>query len=191
MLQLDYYSHTLQFILGREKWISIGGSKYDKHGYFVINEPYTSVQFIADDPNFTYETTFDSVLSPYTLKLIIALTDNEDDPDEVFTDLDYDLLEVINSDIEGEHPSDENFLNVLYDFSRFDGGSYLISTHDITKFVLKHSDSYADIVADEDVSTEKLFYNGLYSAAEYLYFNVTPAIIYRYIDIYKEVYNLD
>ena len=196
MLKLNYYSHIIQFILGREKWISLVGSKYTT-GHFSINDSYTTVQFIPDDPDsFTYETTFESVLSPYTLKLVCALANDADDPDKVFTDLDYDLLEDINYNSEFDCTSDENFLNVLYDFSRVADGSHLIYTHDIVEFVLKHSGSYADIIdtlgiLPESIPTEKLFNNGLYSAAEYLYFNVTPAIIYRYIDTYKEVYNID
>ena len=196
MLQLDYYSNPLQFILGSDQWLGLTGKIYTKgHFDLVITKSQATVVFVADDPaHFIGETTFDSVLSPFTLKLVHALI--ELNGSESLNDLDYDLILAIDSKIDSDlswYTSDQQFIDLLNDFSRFDGASYLVSTEEIAKYVLTHSDSYADFietvpslpVSPTGNTVRSLLSRGLYSAAEYLYFKVTPLIIKKYINAYK------
>lgn len=203
-MELLYYNKITRFILGSDLWLELDPRLYTR-GHFKIQLAETGcIRFIPNNLNlddsasfsldsfFNGETYFNSVLSPWSLRLVKAVT--APDSAEPLSDLDLDLITAIESNIDPDYTkTDQDYIQRLIEFSNFRDASYLVATDLIIDYVRANNSDYSDYMLTfplPKTTVRDLLIDGVRSAAEYIYFEITPLIIQRYIAIYKDFYKI-
>ena len=141
----------------------------------------------------------DPAVNIYTLWLLkgLRLEKSRKKLDEDLTPLEVDLLEAIESILDPAYiKTKDDYLNLLTDFQRFRGGSYLISTKEIIEYTTKFNDDYTDFVNNHMVgcghitcggmilkvpTADTILKGGISFYSDFLFFEVTPLIIQDFI----------
>lgn len=194
-MELLYYNKITRFLLGSNLWLELDSRLYTK-GTFDVLPCQKTVVFTPEDPaRFIGETTFIADLSSWSLRLVKAIVESAPDNADPLSDLDLDLITAIESNIAPDYTkTDKDYIQRLIEFSNFRGASYLVATDLIVDYVRANNSDYGDYMESfplPKTTVRDLLIDGIRSAAEYIYFEITPLIIKRYIAIYADFYNIN